>query len=100
MLSYVTLFLIASSTIRRCEVRSFMTYTLGLATVVALGMILEYRAYYNPFWSLSDKLLPGSLFTIQGIEAGDVLDHLGRRVVRGLAELPLEAVAMLSMALP
>ena len=99
MLSYVTLFLIASSAIRRTEVRSFMTYTLGWRSCVALGMIIEYRTYYNPFWSLSDQLLPG-FFTIQGNAAGDVLDHIGRRLVRGPAELPLEAVAMLSMALP
>ncbi len=99
MLSYVTLFLIASSAIRRNEVRNFMTYTLGLAIVVALGMIVEYRMYYNPFWSLSDKLLPG-IFIIEGNAAGDAVDHIGRRLVRGPAEIPLEAVAMLSMALP
>jgi hypothetical protein len=99
MLSYVTLFLIASSAIRRSEVPSFLTYTLGLAIVVALGMIVEYRLYYNPFWTLSDKLLPG-IFTIEGNAAGDVLDHMGRRLVRGPAEIPLESVAMLSMALP
>ena len=99
MLSYVTLFLIASSAIRRSEVPSFMTYTLGLAIVVAIGMIVEYRAYYNPFWTLSDKLLPG-IFTVQGNAAGNVTDHLGRRLVRGPGEIPLESVAMLSMALP
>ena len=99
MLSYVTLFLIASSAIRRGELSSFMTYTLGLAIIVALGMLLEYRKYYNPFWTLSDKLLPG-IFIIEGNAAGDVTDHIGRRLVRGPAEVPLEAVAMLSMALP
>ena len=99
MLSYVTLFLIASSAIRRGELSSFMTYTLGLAIIVALGMLLEYRMYYNPFWTLSDKLLPG-FFIIEGNAAGDVTDHIGRRLVRGPAEVPLEAVAMLSMALP
>ena len=76
-----------------------MTYTLGLAIIVALGMLLEYRMYYNPFWTLSDKLLPG-VFIIEGNAAGDVTDHIGRRLVRGPAEVPLEAVAMLSMALP
>jgi hypothetical protein len=99
MLSYATLFLIASSAVRRGEVQSFMTYTLVLAIIVALGMILEYRMMYNPFWSLSDKLLPG-FFSVEGTVAGDAIDHLGRRVVSGPAELGLEAVAMLSMALP
>ena len=99
MLSYVTLFLIAASAVRRGEVRSFMTYTLWLAIIVALGMIIDFRMEYNPFWSLSDKLLPG-FFSIEGNAAGDVVDHIGRRLVRGPAEVPLEAVAMLSMALP
>jgi hypothetical protein len=99
MLSYVTLFVIASSSIRRGEVQSFLTYTLGLAIIVALGMVFEYRMKYNPFWELSDKLLPG-FFSVDGKAAGDATDHIGRRLVRGPAEVPLEAVAMLSMALP
>jgi hypothetical protein len=99
MLSYVTFFLIASSAIRLGEVQAFMSYTLGLAIIVALGMIFEYRMKYNPFWSLSDTLLPG-FFSVEGNAAGDVTDHIGRRLVRGPAEVPLEAVSMLAMALP
>jgi hypothetical protein len=98
MLSYVTLFLIASSAIRRGEVQSFLTYTLLLAIIVALGMVIEYRMKYNPFWTFSEQLLPG-FFSIDGNAAGDVVDHIGRRLVRGPAEVPLEAVAMLSMGL-
>ena len=99
MVSYVMLFVIAASAVRRSEVRPFMTYTLGLAVVVALGMVWEYRMKQNLFWDLSDMLLPG-VFGVEGTLDGGVVDHIGRRVVRGPAEVPLEAVAMMTLALP
>lgn len=99
IVSYVSLFVITASAVRRSEVRAFLRYTLVLAVLCALGMIYEYRFKQNLFWDWSDKLLPG-IFTVGGqLDAGAV-DHLGRRLVRGPAEAPLEAVAMLTMALP
>jgi hypothetical protein len=98
LISYVSLFLIAASGVRAAEVRPFLTYTLGLAVICALGMIWEYRMVHNPFWDWSAKLLPG-IFTMPQFDASAV-DDIGRRMVRGPAALPLEAVAMLSMALP
>jgi hypothetical protein len=98
LVSYVSIFVIASSAVRRREVRPFLTYTLVLAVMVAVGMIIEYRTQYNVFWTLSQKLLPRG-FTITPIANG-AFDTLGRRVVLGPAEVPLEAVGMLSMALP
>ncbi len=99
MVSYATFFVIAASSVRRSEVRPFMNYTLVLAVICGLGMIWEYRMQQNLFWDWSDKLLPG-FFSIDGQLAGGAVDHIGRRVVRGPAEVPLEAVAMLTMALP
>ena len=99
IVSYVSVFVIAASAVRRTEVRAFMTYTLGLSVIVALGMIWEYRMKTNLFWDWSDKLLPG-IFSIEGALPGGAVDHIGRRVVRGPAEVPLEAVAMLTFALP
>lgn len=99
ILSYVSLFVIVASSVRRGEVRAFMKYTLVLAVICGLGMIWEYRMELNLFWTLSDKLLPG-VFTVGGALDPGAVDHLGRRVVRGPAEVPLEAVAMLTMALP
>ena len=52
------------------------------------------------FWTFSEKLLPGGLFTLDGQLPGDAIDYMGRRVVRGPAEEPLECVTMLSLALP
>ena len=99
IVSFASIFLIASSAVRRGEVRPFMTYTLALAVIVAVGMIVEYRTTYNVFWSLSQKLLPHG-FSFEGSAVSGLFDSQGRRVVRGPAEVPLEAVATLSMALP
>ena len=99
MLAYVSLFVIAASGVRRSEVRSFMSYTLGLAVIVALGMILEYHTKHSLFWDLSRKLLPSFLHVDNAVSQSAV-DSAGRRVVLGPAAEPLEAVAMLTMALP
>jgi O-antigen ligase len=80
-------------------VQAFLSYTLGLGVIVALGMIWEYRMKTNLFWHWSEQLLPGS-FTIDGTADAVGLDNAGRRIIRGPAEVPLEAVAMLTMALP
>jgi hypothetical protein len=99
LVSYVSLFVIAASAVRASEVRPFMTYTLVLAVICGLGMIYEYRMKQNVFWNLSQSLF-GHIFEITGVQNGDAVDSVGRRVVRGPAEVPLEAVAMLTMALP
>ena len=98
LLSYVSLFFIAATSIRRVEVDAFLKYTLVLAVICALGMLYEYRFGHNLFYEWSDKLLPG-IFTVKHLVPGG-LDSDGRRMVRGPAALSLEAVAMLSMALP
>jgi O-antigen ligase len=98
LISYVSLFLIAATAIRPTEVRPFLSYTLLLAVICALGVIWEYRMEQNLFFEWSDKLLP-SVFELPEFDA-TVIDNIGRRLVRGPAALPLEAVAMLAMALP
>lgn len=96
--SYVALFVVVASSIRRSEVPAFLKYTLGLAIACAVGMIVEYRFSYNVFYSVADLVLPG-IFSVGQAEAG-AIDDIGRRVVRGPGEVPLEAVAMLTMGLP
>lgn len=96
--SYASLFVVVASVVRRTEVRAFMTYTLFLAIACALGMIIEFRFQYNPFYALSDALLPG-IFQV-GIVDPNAIDEIGRRAVQGPGQVPLEAVAMLAMALP
>jgi hypothetical protein len=98
LVAFASLFVIASTAVRAREVRPFLTYTLVLGVICAIEMIWEYRFGVNLFYDWSDKLLP-SFFSVQKVDATAV-DDLGRRLVRGPASVPLEAVAMLAMALP
>jgi hypothetical protein len=96
--AYLATFVIVASVVRRSEVEAFLTFTLVLASICALGTIVEYRFNFNVFFWACDKLLPG-IFTIQSA-ASDTIDEIGRPQIRGPAEIPLETVAMLAMALP
>jgi O-Antigen ligase len=99
MLAYVSLFVVTSSAVRRTELRPFLTYTLALAVLCAVGMIWEYHTRQHFFWEWTRKLLPGFLHLSNSVSQASV-DNMGRRVVLGPADEPLEAVAMLTMALP
>jgi hypothetical protein len=96
--SYVMLFVIVASVVRPGEVRPFLTFTLVLASICALGTIVEYRFSFNAFFWVSDAILPGT-FTIAQVTP-DGIDEIGRRLVRGPGQVSLETVAMLTMALP
>ena len=96
--SYVSLFVIVASSIRRSEVRAFMTLTLVLGCVCALGVIIEYRFAFNVFYRVSDSLLPG-IFNVGSVDSVGI-DEIGRREPRGPAQAALEAVAMMAMVLP
>lgn len=99
LVAYVSLFLFISSSLKRSEINAFLTLTLGLAVVCALGMLYEYHFRDHIFWDLTRDVLPGFMhLTAPAIQAS--VDTMGRRVVIGPTEDPLEAVAMLTMALP
>ncbi len=86
--SYVMLFVIVASSLRRSEVPAFMKYNLILAVVCALGTIWEYRFHYNVFYELADKILPG-LFVVSKSGLGGI-DDIGRVMTSGPAGHPLE----------
>lgn len=96
--AFFSIFLLVASVVRPTEIRSFMTLTLALAVVCALGILWEYRFKTNLFYSWSGKLLPG-FFQVTPLDTTGV-DEIGRPAVAGPADLSLEAVGMLSMALP
>jgi hypothetical protein len=98
LVGYVSLFVIVASAVRPTEVRPFMTYTLVLAVVCALGIIWEYRTGHNLFNTWSERLLPGGFTFANEGEAGT--DSLGRLWIAGPGEAGLEAVSMLALALP
>jgi hypothetical protein len=98
LVAYVSLFVVIASVVRRDELRAFLRYNLLLAAICALGTIWEYRFHQNVFYDFANAVLPGFFQVGMADSAG--IDDLGRRLVRGPAELPLEAVAMFTMALP
>lgn len=95
--AYVMLFLVVASAVRPREVRAFMTLILALASICALGMLWEYRFHFNVFYEAMLRVLPG-FFDVPTTWGG--VDELGRLSVIGPTEVGLEAVAILSMALP
>lgn len=98
LFSYGLFFLIVASSVRRTEVPAFLKYTLGLSILMAIGTIWEYRFHYNVFYDLSGKILPG-FFQVGSVDSTEV-DDIGRLMIRGPAEHPLETVGMLTMAFP
>lgn len=95
--AYVTFFLITASIVKRTEVPAFLRFTLVLAVIAGIGTIIEYRFQYNVFYDLAHRLLPG--FQV-GTATSSGIDNIGRRLVEGPAEVPLEAVGMFTLALP
>jgi hypothetical protein len=98
LMSYVSVFLIITSSLRPSEIPAFIRYTLVLACICAVGTVWEYRFHYNVFYDVPAKLLPG-VFTV-GVAESSAVDEIGRRLVRGPADIPLEMVAMITMAFP
>jgi nitrate reductase NapE component len=99
LITYMSVFVMVASSIRRSEVQAFMTFTLILSVIVAVGIVIEYHFKWNIFTSLTRSFLPpGFRYVAQG--SGDGLDALGRRWIAGPAQTGVEAVGMLAMALP
>lgn len=100
LVSYLSIFVIAASAVRRSEVRAFLTYSLVLAVLCAVGIVWQYRFNQNLFSTWTARLLPPG-FVYEGTVGAQVaVDSLGRRGITGPAQVSLEAVSMLAMALP
>jgi cell division protein FtsL len=97
LLSYLSVFLMMASVIRRDEVAAFLKYTLVLAVICALGMVWEEQQLRNLFFEWSQNAL-GSAFEVATSSSG--WDTEGRRLVHGPAAHPLVAAAMLSLVVP
>jgi hypothetical protein len=97
--SYMAIFVIVASSVRRTEVPAFLTYTLILAVICGVGIVIEYRFETNLFYSWTQKFLP-PIFTFVANGTGDGLDALGRRWIAGPTAYGVEAIGMMAMALP
>jgi len=100
LISYMSLFVIVASAVRRTEVRAFMTYSLVLAVICGIGVIWEYRFKQNLFSVWTERLLPPGFRYDSSASTVASVDSLGRRGIVGPADVGLEAVSMLAMALP
>jgi hypothetical protein len=94
--TFVLFYLIVSTTIRAAELRSFSILIVALATMTALGIIVEYRFRTNLFFDWTDKLLPPKF----EFGAVDTDPRWGRRTITGPTSHGLAATAILAMALP
>jgi polysaccharide biosynthesis protein PslJ len=99
LLSYMSVFVLIASSVRREEVPAFLTFTLVLAVIVSLGTIYEYKWHQNLFVTLASKIFVGP-FELVGGGTATALDSLGRRWVEGPSAYGVELVAMLATALP
>jgi hypothetical protein len=99
LISYVSIFVIVASSVRRTEVPAFLTYTLVLSVICALGIIYESRMNVNVFNTFSSFVFP-SPFEVVADASGTAVDSLGRRWIGGPASYGVEAVFMLAMAMP
>ncbi|MFZ0041391.1 MAG: O-antigen ligase family protein [Solirubrobacteraceae bacterium] len=98
LVSYVSIFVIVASSIRRSEVRAFITFTLVLAVIVGLEAIYEYHTHQDLFLTLLGHLGPFKLSAADTANA-TVLDSQGRFDLQGPTDYGAELVGILSMAL-
>src|SRR5262245_11581712 len=85
LFSYALLFTVASSSLRVTEVRRLITFMVVLATITAIGVIVEYRTGFNAFYSWGEKILPG---VTPPSDLG-TYDSIGRKTIVGPTIHPL-----------
>ena len=61
LVSYISIFFIVASSIRKSEVRAFMSFTLALAVIVGLEAVYEYHTHTDLFLTLLGHLGPFKL---------------------------------------
>jgi O-antigen ligase/polysaccharide polymerase Wzy-like membrane protein len=96
LLSYALLFTVACSSLRVTEVRRLITFMIVLATITAIGVIVEYRTGFNAFYSWGEKILPG---VTPPADLG-TYDSIGRKTIVGPTIHPLAVAMMLALVLP
>jgi len=95
--SYVLFFLIVASGIRPLEVQRFVKLLLVLASLAALGTIIEFRFDFNVFYWVATKMFPGMVAMPADMFG---VDEIGRVNIYGPTSLPLELAGLLAMAVP
>ncbi len=99
LVSYISIFVIVASSIRRSEVSAFMTFTLVLAVIVGLEAVYEYHTHVDLFMTLLSHLGPFKLSAGDTTNAS-LIDSQGRFWLQGPTDYGAELVGILAMALP
>lgn len=99
LVSYISIFVIVASSIRRSEVPAFMTFTLVLAVMVALEAVYEYHTHHDLFLTLLSHFGPFKLSAGDTTNAS-LIDSQGRFWLQGPTDYGAELVGILAMALP
>lgn len=99
LVSYISIFVIVASSIRRSEVPAFMTFTLVLAVIVGLEAVYEYHSHVDLFYTLLGHLGPFKLTAADTTNAS-LIDSQGRFWLQGPTDYGAELVGILAMALP
>jgi hypothetical protein len=95
LFSYALLFVIVASSIKPLEVRNLTVLMVGLASITAVGALVEYRTGYNAFFTWATHVLPVE----RPGELGNV-DSIGRKSIIGPTIHPLAVAMMMALALP
>jgi hypothetical protein len=96
LFTYGVLFVIAASAIRPSEIPKFTALMVGLASLTAIGVIVEYRTGFNAFYSWGGQLFPG----VTPPEDIGGYDSIGRKTIVGPGSHPLAVAMMLAVAVP
>jgi len=96
LFSYIVLFVVAASSLRPTEVRRLTAFMVGLASITAIGLIVEYRTGFNPFYKWGEKIVPG----VSPPPDFGAYDSIGRKTIVGPDGHPLAAAMSLAMVLP
>ena len=100
LVSFLSIFVIVASSVRRTEVPAFMTYSLVLAVIVGLEVIYEYHTHQDLFVSLASKVFTGPFEIVNNSTTTSIFDSQGRAWVEGPAAYGVELVTMLSIVMP
>ena len=96
--SYMAIFVIVASSVRRTEVPAFLTYTLILAVIC--GSASSSSTASRRTSSTAGREVPPAALHVRGQRDRDGLDALGRRWIAGPTAYGVEAIGMMAMALP
>jgi hypothetical protein len=97
LISVALLFVIVASTVRPEEVARYITFSLGLGCIAAIGTIIEYRTKQDIFFNMF-KHVPG--LTVNVPPDLDQPDSIGRQTVYSSTGHPLEIATLLGMMVP